>query len=86
MLFKVGDTIVNKNMLNRTVLSCDNKTKIYGLGFVNDPYQTEYKWTYNSAHETYKIYVPEHIPKSQRRKWLKENRKKNEKPHNRNFT
>lgn len=66
MKFNIGDILsYMDNSMYRVVVSKDPSLQIYGLGFVNDPGQRIYKWTFESAHEVYKLYIPDYIPVEQ---------------------
>jgi hypothetical protein len=67
-LFKVGDIIGGDNdqFEHRIVMSVDVNAQVYGLGFPADQFKILYKWRFDSAHETYTLQPPIHIPKEQR--------------------
>jgi hypothetical protein len=66
-LFKVGDLIGGENdqFECRIVMTVDIKAQVYGLGFPSDTFKIVYNWRFHSAHETYVLLPPTHIPKEQ---------------------
>jgi hypothetical protein len=76
MIFKPGDILESGNpdrtgMTCRTVLSVDIKKKIYELGFIDDPTNLPYTWTFSMADVTYRLAVPKYIPEEQHEKYRK---------------